>query len=56
MLLFINSALGACPSKYVIAGPRNSSICRRACLECAEASMLDIYQRSARMGLCKKSS
>ena len=102
MLFFINFALGACPSKYVIAGPRKSSICRLATLERARASILEqdsempplsrratlerarasileqgpekppsagaplcsalgqvywsIFQRSARMGLCKKSS
>ena len=43
MLFFINSALGACRGKYVIAGPRNSSICRRATLECADASILEPF-------------
>ena len=43
MLFFINFALGACPSKYVIAGPRKSSICRLATLERAEARKLEPF-------------
>ena len=43
MLFFINFALGACRGKYVIAGPRNSSICRRATLERADASILEPF-------------
>ncbi len=57
MLFFINSALEACPSEYIGARSRKASSqpTRHFVARSGEYTRA-IYQRSARIGLCKKSS
>ena len=57
MLFFINFALGACPSKYIEARSRNASSLPARLLGVRRGEYIGVFfQRSARIGLCKKSS
>ena len=57
MLFFINFALGVCSGEYIGARSRNatSQPARLLGVRSGEYTRA-IYQRSARMGLCRKSS